>query len=199
METTIIVVFVYLGIGDKMLVRVDRLREELNNYNNILNKYEDLKLKFYSELKHISTLWEDGNTPKFFDKVDTERLDCEEIIKNMKSVYEVYYYIVKSYETIGNEISFDLSKRDTVMVKFDNCINELEYIINIYDNMDLTYIEERDRYLNQRKSLDETKKELIDYKEKIDKILSDINDIEIQVNSKIRKIDVNIIRNEGEL
>lgn len=183
-----------------MIVRVEKLKVELDKYNDIVSNYENLKMKLYSELKYLSTFWSDDSSPDFFDKVNFQRIDCEEMISNMKSLSEIYSYVIYSYEDLGKEIEFDLSLRDNLMVKFEKCINEFDYIIDIYDSMDLSLIEEKDMYLEQRKVFVNSKTKLVNYKSNIDKILSDINEIEAQVRSKIRKINVKLIYSEvGEI
>lgn len=183
-----------------MLVRVEKLKEELNKYNEIVSKYEDLKMKLYGELKYLSNFWNDVETADFYDKVNSQRIDCEEMILNMKSVSEIYSFVIYSYEDLGKEIEFDLSLRDKLMINFEKCISDFNYIIDIYDSMDLSLIDERDLFLEQRNIFYSLKKKMISYKKSVDEILSDIKEVEAQVKSKIRKINVKVIHSEvGEI
>ena len=183
-----------------MLIKIEKLKTELDKYNETVSKYEELKIGLYNELKNLTNFWQDERTEEFFDKVNSQKIECEEIISDMNNISEVYTYIIQSYEDLGNEIEFDLSQRDELMSKFKKCINVFDDIIEIYESMNLSLIDEKEIFLKQKEKVIKTKKRLVEYKINIDTILSEINEIEAQVKSKIRNINIKVINSEaGEL
>lgn len=177
-----------------MHIKVDKLKEEVKKYNDLISRYEDCKIKLYNEYGYISNMWNDGNTPKFFDNVDSERISSELAISNMKSVVDVYNYIVENYEKIGNEINVQLNLVQTLNSKFNKCISDCDTLIKIFDQMSLKDIPEGYWYTNKRTDICNIKKRITGLKNKINGILNDISDIEAEAKSRISNINIDIIK-----
>ena len=178
-----------------MIVHVDKIRVELDKYNNLITKYENAYLNLYHELNSASLYWNDGNSPKFFENVDSEKNKVSNSILELKSVRDVYFYIAESYEKLGNRISFDLKYQDSIINKFNLYIDKLDKIITLYNELDLTFCAEEANLLRtELDKLDHMKYSVTALKEKVRKIFMQIEEIEKEVHSRLSKIDIEIIK-----
>ena len=178
-----------------MIVHVDKIKVELDKYNNLINKYENAYLNLYHELNSASLYWNDGHSAKFFDNVEVEKNKVSNGILELKSVRDIYFYIVESYEKLGNRISFDLKYQDSIISSFNKYIDKLDEIINLYNNLDLTFCAEEANLLKtELEKLGHMKYSVTAIKNKVRKIFLQIEEIEKEVKFRISKIDIEIIK-----
>ena len=178
-----------------MVVHVDKVRVELDKYNNLINKYENAYLNLYHELRNASIYWNDGNSINYFDNIDLEKNKISNGILELKSVRDIYFFIAESYEKIGNRIFFDLKYQDVIINKFNMYINKLNKIINLYKNLDLSFCAEEAILLcSELDKLDHMKVSVVAVKEKVRSIFVQIEEIEKEVRLRISKIDIEILK-----
>lgn len=177
-----------------MVIDINNLKIEHEKRNKLITDYEEINLNLYNQLKEVLNYWIDNNALVFKEKLEKEALEIKEFIEKIKSVEEVYQFIIKKYETIGNQIQINLSEKQTVINEFNNYLNHLTQIINKYNALNLTFCPTESMLLkNQRNKLIEDKKQLETVKSKILAYFENIEEIEKEIANKLDKEEINLI------
>ena len=178
-----------------MTVDVKQLKEEIKTYNDLIEEYEGNYLNYYNVLSSFSFYWKDNHAKKFYDSLPREKLNCKNLISELKSIQEVYKYISYKYSEFGDHISINLKNKDYVLRKFDTYLEKADRIIHKYSNLDLSFCpteaslirKERDSILTCKNSIKEKKDSVRDCFNKIE-------NIEKEVRYRINRISTVSIR-----
>ncbi len=177
-----------------MDINIANLKLELSNLNNLLEEYELNNLNLYNILNSSSLYWVDNNAINFFNSVNQEKVKINLFYTELKSLREIYAYIVNEYQSLGNKIRFDLTKQDDIISYFNKYLNSLNIIINKYDSLDLSFCgREAKILLSQREKLFKMKETTNDLKSDVIKIFNKINEIEKEVNLRISRIKLEVL------
>ena len=98
-----------------------------------------------------------GN-PSFFDSLKYEKMHVDETIQEMKKVHDIYRYLYEKYIEIGNEIKYELTSKDSIIIALNNYINRFDVIIRKYNSLDLSFCPESIIIEQQKNNLLHTKK-----------------------------------------
>ena len=180
--------------GEYMEIKVSRLKEELNNLNNLIEDYELNYLNLYNVVNDMAYYWkDDGYGDRFFKDVETKKIDVGNTIDEIKNVKNIYKYLVSKYESIGNKIEFNLNYKTNVITYLDTCIEQCKNIINSYNSLDLSFCGEAGSIRNEMNLVRENKEKLENYKKELKKILDYIEETEKTITTKISNINIEAI------
>ncbi len=178
-----------------MEINIEKLKNEIEQYNKIIDNYENLYLNLYNELSNCTFYWQDEKSISFFDSIAKEKLEIKNAINELNGLCSIYDYIIKKYNIIGNKISFDLNKKDKIISKINNFIDKTHTIYNKYNSINLSHYPSEARYLYiQMNKLKEVENDLIKLKNTINNIFISIEEIEKEVNLKIETLSVKTIK-----
>ena len=77
-----------------MKIRVDKLIEEFDELESLLDRYEINYLSFYSEIKECSINWKGVYADVFFDNVNIEKKDTQLFYNELLSFRDIYKDII---------------------------------------------------------------------------------------------------------
>lgn len=178
-----------------MTIDVKSLKEELKAYNDLLEEYEGNYLNYYNVLFSFSFFWNDAHANKFYNSLPKEKLYYKNLLLELKSIQDIYKYMIIKYSNIGNHIHANLKNKDYILKKFDSYIDKCNDIINKFYHLDLGFCpSEATMIRNRRDSIIRIKNLMKDKKKEIKDLLNKIEDIEKEVNYRINKIDISIIK-----
>ncbi len=146
-----------------------------------------------NELKKCSEFWNDGKSVLFFHSLKYEKMHVEETNQEMKKVHDIYRYLYEKYIEIGNEIKYELTSKDSIIIALNNYINRFDVIIRKYNSLDLSFCPESIIIEQQKNNLLHTKNLLIETKNNINNTFQNIDNIEKYVKDKINEINITII------
>ncbi|MBR1416816.1 MAG: hypothetical protein IJ572_03260 [Bacilli bacterium] len=171
-------------------VDVLNLKEEIGKYNSLIDEYQENYLNVYNEIKNSNMYWVDPQALLFFESKELEKNKIDVSLEELKSIKNIYDLIVSQYERLGNNIKFDLSKRDIILSKLNVYINKLNRIITLYNSLDISYASPsiRTSINNQIASV----KSMINVANSVRKNIKDIFDKIVESEDKIRKAIANI-------
>lgn len=129
----------------------------------------------------------------FFDSLKYEKMHVDETIQEMKKVHDIYRYLYEKYIEIGNEIKYELTSKDSIIIALNNYINRFDVIIRKYNSLDLSFCPESIIIEQQKNNLLHTKNLLIETKNNINNTFQNIDNIEKYVKDKINEINITII------
>ena len=176
-----------------MQIKTSEIINEIQNLKNIIDKYENIKNNIFNELKKCSEFWNDGKSVLFLDSLKYEKMHVDETIQEMKKVHDIYRYLYEKYIEIGNEIKYELTSKDSIIIALNNYINRFDVIIRKYNSLDLSFCPESIIIEQQKNNLLHTKNLLIETKNNINNTFQNIDNIEKYVKDKINEINITII------
>ncbi len=177
-----------------MKIDVSQLEQEIEKLNHYIVQYENTNRNIFNEFNNASNFWKGEKSLSFFEKLKQDYVKTNINISELKSVEKIYEYIVSSYKELGNAIEFDLSVYDSMITSFNNYINKLTVIINKYNSLDLSFCyEERNYIYSEKIRLENTKKDALDYFDRIKELVDQIRQIEEQVLSNLTNLDIQIL------
>ncbi len=180
-----------------MEIYIDKLKIEMNRFNKLITNYEKIMLNLFNILNQTSSYWQDTNSMKFLDSVSRQKININKKINELKTLKDIYEYLIRKYETFGAKIEFDLSAKEKINTKMNKYIEKINKTIDDYNSLYLSfYPDERAPILNQKNELIKIGSKTEELKEKIRKSFIEIEEIEKTVNEKLSKINVEIIREE---
>lgn len=178
-----------------MQINILKIKSEIDKLNNLIEDYEVNYLNLYNEINKTSSLWQDNNAKKFFKNIDIEKRKAKQFIDEVNYIIDIYKFLVKKYEKIGKKISINIKAKDEVVAELNKYLDQLQNIINYYNNLDLSFcLQEQNILLAQKQKLKEEKQIINKIKEGIKAKYNYIEEIEKQVNSKILKLDIEILK-----
>lgn len=178
-----------------MNVKVSDLKIEVEKLNSLIEEYENNYLNLYNEFLFSSFFWHDKNASFFYDDIRIDKLKIKQAIEEINSVKDLYMYIAEQYEYIGNKIEYNLKFKDDIIYEFNKYITHVNNIIEIYNNLDISFCPEiSQNIINQKNRFIEQKKNIIIMKEKVKNTFNNIENIEKKIKLEISKLDITFIQ-----
>lgn len=180
-----------------MEINVLALEKENERLTKSIDSFYDNVLNIYNELNWASGCWNDFHAGLFFTNVNSEKIKINNTYNELKSLNDVYTYLIEQYKSIGNKIKVNLEGKDRVINKFNNYREKINELLTLYNNMDLGFCSGStlaNKIYKQKQELLKIKEKLIQDKEKIKDIFEKIEEIEKDVNLKLSKIDIEVIK-----
>ncbi len=178
-----------------MEIKVDSLKTEVNKFNRMIEEYEEIYLNLYNQISSASFYWQDPKAIQFFKQISLEKLQVKTMIDEMNSVRQVYAFLIEKYQMLGNKIVCNLQNRDRLLLKFDRYVNQLNNLIDHYNRLNLSFCRKEARYLrNQRSILISMRNEIMEIRDCVKQKFNDIETIEKEVNLKISRLKIEIIK-----
>ena len=182
-------------IGDYMIIDVNNIKDEIVKLNDLLDKYEDNYLNLYNEINNASSYWNDLISVKFFDSCKIEKIETKTTLEEIKSIIDIYNYILEKYQEIGKKIKFEIKNRDIVINGFNNYIIKVDDLIREYNSINFNCNIKISNMLNdQLYKLKNNRKILNNIKDKVKDIFDNIEEIEKEINLRLSKINIDIIK-----
>ena len=183
--------------GELMEIQVLRIKEEVNELNNLIESYQLNYLNLYNIVNDMSHYWQDHYSCLFFKDIELRKIEIDNTITEITNLKNLYNYLVYKYENIGNNIKFNLSNKESVYSKIDNCLNQYQNIINSYNSLDLSFCgSEVSSISSQISTLTNAKNILSNYREELRNIINYIEEIEREITRKISGINIEDIKEQ---
>lgn len=178
-----------------MEVNIQQIKKDLNDFKKLIDEYEDNFLNMYKELENATLYWKDNYSKIIFKDIREKKQKIKTNIEELNDLKGVYQYILESYSKLGEKIIANTNNKGKVISKFDDYINKIDNIIALYNHLDLkSFSNELQIILLQKEKLVKNKKIVIQLKQNMQQILSDIEEYEKEVSLKVFKINIEIIQ-----
>ena len=176
-------------------VDVINLKKVVNKYNSLIDKYQQNYLNVYNEIKNSNLYWVDPHALRFFEAKDIERHKIEVTYEELSKMSNIYSYIIRKYEDIGNYIEFNLENRDALLSKLNLYINRINSIISSYSGLDYSFASGsiQSSINSQINNLRNMAREATEVKERIRTLLNDIKESESKIQSMINNVDIQVL------
>ena len=180
-----------------MQIRVENMKTQMHLLYNALKEYESDCRNLYNEFHNASSYWQDPRAERFFEQSKLEKLKLDTTLQEMNSLYDLYSYLVEKYERLGSTIFFDFDKKDACLSQVDSTILKIEEIITSYNKLDTSFCPTLGRRLNEEKQkIIKSKNDLVEMKERIKDTFTEIAEIEKNINQKLKKMNIEIIKED---
>ncbi len=178
-----------------MIVNISSLKQEIGKLKNIIDKYEETNLNIYNAFSYASSFWSDINSKKFFSDIESEHQQVNKIIEEFNEFQDIYQYIIDSYEKIGNYCKYDLNYKEKVISAIESYIEKLKIVIKYYNQLDLSFCADiASQILGEKAKLMTNLEKINSSLYNIKKFYEEIEEIDQQVNSKLAKLNIDIIQ-----
>lgn len=178
-----------------MYVNVNDIKAEVDNFNALLDEYEENYLNLYNEISKASFYWQDVKSLAFFENIKHERMQVVNNYNQLTDYKNIYVYIYDKYQELGNKIKFDLEMKDNIMNSINNCNNKLKTIIRKYFNLDLSFCPFESEILKREiRKVESMQSNLLEIKSNIKDIYQRIENIEAEVARKFNLLNVDYIK-----
>lgn len=165
---------------EQLLVELGKICKEYdNNINNLFLMFQK-----------ANTYWHDATASKFFSSLEQEKITNQKEILNIYNKLEIYKFIYAKYIELGKKIKCNLSNKENIINKLNQCINILSNLIKSYNSLNMYFANEKYMLSNEKTKLINSYNTLISSKEKIEKIYKKIEEIETQISNKISKLEI---------
>lgn len=180
-----------------MEIQVSRIKEELNELNKLIENYQLNYLNLYNIVNDMSHYWQDHYSNLFFKDIEVRKLEIDNTVSEINNIKNLYNYLIYKYENIGNNIKFNLSNKESIYNKIDNCLNQYQSIINSYNSLDLSFCgSEVNSIGSQISRITNAKNILSNYKEELRNIINYIEETEREITRKISEINIEDIKEQ---
>lgn len=175
-------------------IDVKELKIHATKLSKEIEEYEKIHLNIYNTLAEISSFWNDKESLRFQEKAKIAKQEISNKIMEMKTLEEVYKYIIEKYEEIGNDIKINLSADNEIQNYFNNYLEKISNIIVAYNNLNLVFCPQEAMIIrNERNRMIEYKKQMESIKEQIKQYYNKIENIEKEIINKISRIEISLI------
>lgn len=182
-----------------MNIDVEKLKGSLRELNELIEEYENVYYGLYNELSNCSTFWGDNKAALFFDSVNAEKLEVRRAIDELNDVAGLYGYLVNKYNEFGSKVNFDSNLKNEILVKFDSYLKYIYDILDDYRRLNVGFDRSvANSVYNEIDKLVDVSNILVDIKSKIKKYFNSFEEIEKEINLRISKININILK-ESEI
>lgn len=178
-------------------INVRDMREELKKLDSCINEYNDIHRSLFQTLSIATDNWKDSNSIVFNEKIYKQKNNSEKIFNEVKDRRNLFSYILTSYETIGNDIKFDLNIKNDINNEFDFAISKLRDSINHYNNAYDYGVGNYSSGIAGIMAIDCNCSEVEKLIQKIESVKSEINNIfnrleyiEQQISNKIEQLEI---------
>lgn len=178
-----------------MKIDLKGLQLEIDKLDKTINSYEKNILNLYNQLSSVSIYWKDKNALRFIENVNVVKKQANVKLIELKSVKESLKYLIYKYESIGQQIEFDLKKKTIINKIFDDYILKLEKINKKYNQIDLVYFNSlSDAFIKQQITIQSIENDIKNIKFNINRTFDKLEEIELQFAQRLKKIKVDYIR-----
>lgn len=178
-----------------MKLNVENLNVDIKKYNKLINYYEQVCFKFYSELNLSKEYWLGNDANYFFANIEEEKIKVQLFYKELFSIGDLYIYLVKKYQVLGKKILIELNEKDNILTKFDDYIVKFENLINYYKNIDTNFdVAIGECIKKQQELLEKNRLKIEIIKDKYKKFFSNVEEIELEVKERLSKINIEVIK-----
>lgn len=174
-----------------MKIIVSDLKDCVTELNKLIDKYDENLLNIRNIFLKVKEDWFGEMANSFLDKVELEDNKIEKSIIELKQFASVYESIIIDYSNLGNKIIFDFRKQEYVNSLFDNYLEMILEIMNIFNNLPAKYYLIIEKY---RLYFKEMVDKIIYIKNKYNNILNYLFENENKIASKCSKLSIEIIK-----
>ena len=174
-----------------MKINLNVLEKKYNKLITEYSKLEEAQLNLFNNLGNIYNFdWKDGNSYNFSIEIDKDRLETDSFAINIKEKIDLLNSIYYKYSMFGKIINCNLQQKNSILTSIDNCINQVSYILQQFNSMNLNYAYPEFNILRAKKVIFESiKSNLNIVKEQYEIIFSKIDSIESEIASAIRELE----------
>lgn len=178
-----------------MEINVLELYNEITNLSFLLEEHEKNTINLYRNYSYALDNWKDEKSFKFLSNLEREKAKEENVYNQIKDLKEIYKYIYNSYSKIGNKIYFNEDKKESLVDCLNECLDEIDNIINAYNSVNLElYSREYVILENELIKVNELKVQMKELVDSINNVLNNIINVEDTVNDRLSKIKFEIIQ-----
>ncbi len=171
-------------------VDTTELMGSLDSLKSLLEEYEEIKSNLFNQLNMSCMDWHDGNSMQFDNHIYEDRKESDFLLTSLKMRQKLFEFIYAKYNSIGKKIRCNLNKKSSLMRTFDDCLEELQDILNEFGNIDRSfYYSEQSLIDNQRRKIFKMKSDVKFGKEQAKNLFSKIEEIEKEISVKIKELD----------
>ena len=170
-----------------MRLNIEKLKDNIKLYNDLLENYESTCMNFYYEAESNTRYWNSGIANYFFSLIDEEKKENKIFFEELKSLKLVFDYLIDNYQNYGKKITLDLESKDAIINRLSNYkTSDISYLLN---DSDLDVIN-----INKSKAkIKNIEKNISKYKEEYKKICNKIESIEEEIKVRLSKIVVSSV------
>lgn len=178
-----------------MYVNVTNMKTQLNRIIASLNTlYEDY-LNYYNELNGVILYWQDPIATRYFDSVKKEQVKVQNMQEEFTFLKEVYQYFVNKYSELGNKIFYVLENKNACISRTNNFIEKAKNVVRSYEKLDTGFCSsERGILEREKEKLKQIIEDMEQEKEVLRTTFQKIEEIENQIQAKLSRINVEIIK-----
>lgn len=178
-----------------MEICVSNLKEQLSKFEKKLEEYDTNYLNIYGNLGNSKTSWQDAKANDFFSVCDEKKVKVQTLIDSSYDLIGIYKFVVSKYEKLGDEIKVTLSEKNTILNSIDEYLREVDNIISHYQRLSLWFCpNEAYTIRGQLSKMKTNKGKIEDLRKEIKDIYSLIEQTEQEVNTKISRLNVEILK-----
>ncbi len=180
-----------------MEIKLEKLEVENDKLKQLLNEYENDYLNIYNELELNSSIWEGEEANEFNNKVETDKTKVKNTYEELKKLDDVYNCLINEYQSIGQNIFFDMDKKDELNAFFEKTLASIVSVIDYYDIIDTSFCPAEASIINQQKSeIKQIEKDIFKIKQDTKSTFEKIDKIERTIDSRLSSIDIEYIKED---
>ena len=178
-----------------MEINIESLERDSNRLSKSIDDFSNNILNIYNELNWASGYWSDYHARMFFTNVENQKNKITKTYNELVSLNDVYESIISQYKSIGNRFKVNLENKDVLLNKFNTFSEKVNELISLYNDLDLSFCNDIANKINKEKrELLKIKENIIASKTKVKDTLLKIEEIEKDINLKLSKIDIEVIK-----
>lgn len=170
---------------------------KLSNVLELLEEYkkqlDENNMKIVEEFGNLKKFWHDQ---KYINFESSFLLEKKRIIKNAENInsqINLYNYIKNKYNLLGNKIKCSLNNKDRVTDKLNSIIDDLNWMIERYNNLgNISFYPNANAIRKQKSQLMKLKESFESIKNNIEEKFNYIEEVENNIQEKIMSIKIEV-------
>lgn len=175
-----------------MRIDIVNLKAQRTKLDKIIESSNIDNLNLYNQLYQLETCWHDNNSKQFMIRINKEREQAKRKIKDLEGMSGLLKFIEVEYGKIGKEIFFDLKEKEKFDEKMDECIDAVQNLINMYNQLDYR-LQQMATVRNSLNDLVNIRDKSIKYKEKVNSIIAKIEENETLIYNRIDNLKMGYV------
>lgn len=180
--------------GDDMKINTKEMQEEVRHLTAILEEYKEVKLNLFNKLEEATSVWQDGISPSFEEKIYVEKQNTAYLVQQVEAIEKTYQTVYEQYNCIGSNIECNLDARQILLDKTNYFLGELKNIASLFNRIDTSFFYvEKELILKQKEKIELQIKQLEYLKVAMTNFFNRLEKIEKTTGTQLGKIHENTV------
>lgn len=161
----------------------------------VIQTYKDNYQEILHEIKNAEFSWKDDHSESFFNNISNQKAKYEEFIENLNEINNINKNSAISIDAIDNniqQVKYNSDSKSKILNDYDSLIDKLNNTQKMLNSLPTWVCDSGEKAIvrNQKTNINKKMLNIKKSKEKVEKLMNELDTIETELPQKIAKISV---------